>query len=236
MFQAYVRGYTPQNMALYGTVPPFEDPEIPIDQGHPGTAQGTALLQDLSSHVQREILRVHHATDEGQPARHQVLVPQGDTGRWWRSQGNSTGYGWFGDWISMGFLSFLVDFHIFAMDFYGFRLISMRFCGFWCVFFFLILFEWVSLRLWHFNGPLINMIRNDLWMQMYITYKSVCVCEIDRINMNQPYKKVACKTHHIHRCHDQSEIIGGNNIRCVNLVSSHHILLGSNSCLSCFWR
>ena len=143
-------------------------------QGHPGTAQGTALLQDLSSHVQRKILRVHHTTDEGQPARHQVLV-QGDTGRWWRSQGNSTGYGWFGDWISMGFLSFFCGFLDFVLW------ISMGSGWFLCVsvgfdvFFFLILFERVSLRLLHFNGPLINMIRNDLWMQMYITYKSVCV-------------------------------------------------------------
>ena len=26
------QGISPQNMALYGTVPPFQDPEIPIDK------------------------------------------------------------------------------------------------------------------------------------------------------------------------------------------------------------
>ena len=32
--KAYVRGYPLQNMALYGTVPPFLDPGIPIDKPH----------------------------------------------------------------------------------------------------------------------------------------------------------------------------------------------------------
>jgi hypothetical protein len=31
IFQAYVREYPHQNVALYGTVPPFQDPEIPSD-------------------------------------------------------------------------------------------------------------------------------------------------------------------------------------------------------------
>ena len=31
IYKVYVRGYAPPNMALYGTVPPFEDPEFPID-------------------------------------------------------------------------------------------------------------------------------------------------------------------------------------------------------------
>ena len=30
IYKAYVREYT-QNMAVYGTVPPFQDPGIPID-------------------------------------------------------------------------------------------------------------------------------------------------------------------------------------------------------------
>ena len=31
IYKAYVREYT-QNMAVYGTVPPFQDPEIPIER------------------------------------------------------------------------------------------------------------------------------------------------------------------------------------------------------------
>ena len=31
IFQGYVRAYAPKYMALYGTVPPFWDPGIPID-------------------------------------------------------------------------------------------------------------------------------------------------------------------------------------------------------------
>ena len=41
------------------------------------TAPGTALLQNLSSNVQRQVLRVHHTADKGQPAGHQVLAPTG---------------------------------------------------------------------------------------------------------------------------------------------------------------
>ena len=37
IYKAYVRpkfqGISPQNMDLYGTVPPFQDPEIPIEYG-----------------------------------------------------------------------------------------------------------------------------------------------------------------------------------------------------------
>ena len=35
IYKAYVRGYNPQNMALYGTVSPFQDPGIPIEFGAP---------------------------------------------------------------------------------------------------------------------------------------------------------------------------------------------------------
>ena len=31
LFLGLCEGISPQNMALYGTVPPFQDPEIPID-------------------------------------------------------------------------------------------------------------------------------------------------------------------------------------------------------------